>query len=103
MIPHVTNLFRTAPFKLIDPATKAKIISELHAMKNSISWNNLGSARSIQNGIKEMKENKDIGWQQTYNLMPRSDDFHHWMHFCYYLTVIYNRDLEPKRYSIIRK
>ena len=76
---------------------------ELHAIKDTISWNYLGSARSIQNGILEMRENSDIGWQETLNLMPGSDDFHHWMHFSYYLTLIYNRDLMPKRYSIIRK
>lgn len=75
---------------------------EITAMEKTISWNHLGVAKSIQEGIAELKFNKDIGWQQTLNLMPQSDDFHHWMHYAYMLTLIHNRDLSPKRYSIIR-
>ena len=76
---------------------------ELHAMEKNIKWNNAGNAGSIQEGIAEMKLGKDIGWQRTINLMPGSDDFHHWMHYNYYLTLIYNRDNSPKRFSIDRK
>ena len=72
-------------------------------MEKTIKWNNAGTAGSIQEGIAEMKMGKDIGWQRTINLMPGSDDFHHWMHYNYYLTLIYNRDNSPKRYSIDRK
>ena len=70
-------------------------------MKQSVNWNNNGNAKSIQESIAEMKSGLDIGWQRTADLEPRSDDFHHWMHFCYLLTVIYNRDNSPKKYSII--
>ena len=71
-------------------------------LREKVLWNKLGSATSIQTGIAEMKEGKDIGWQQTMDLMPKSDDFHHWMHYCYYITLIYNRDITPKRFTIIR-
>ena len=76
---------------------------ELHAMEKTIKWNHQGTACSIQEGIKEILSGKDIGWQQTLNLMPGSDDFHHWMHYSYFLTLIYNRDNSPKRYSIDRE
>ena len=72
-------------------------------MKTTIKWNNQGQAKSIQASIAEMKNGLDIGWQRTADLEPRSDDFHHWMHFSYLLTVIHNRDNSPKKYSIIRK
>ena len=95
-------MFRTAPFKWIDVKTKHKIIEELEKLETAISWNNLGSAKSIQEALKELKEGKDIGWDGTKSLMPKYDDFHHWMHFAFLLTTIHNRDCTPKKYSIIR-
>ena len=71
-------------------------------METSITWNNLGKAESIKDALAEIKENKDIGWEKTKALMPKYDDFHHWMHFAFLLTSIHNRDCSPKRYSIIR-
>ena len=82
---------------------KKRIQDELDALKDKISWNNNGSARSIKDSLTELKEGKDIGWEGTKSLMPSSDDFHHWMNFAYLLTIIHNRDCEPKRYSITRK
>ena len=71
-------------------------------METSIYWNNQGSARSIKDSIEEVKMGNDIGWMGTKNLMPRSDDFHHWMHFAHLLTVLHNRDCSPKKFSILR-
>ena len=71
-------------------------------METSIRWNNLSSATSIKDAIEDMKQNKDIGWMGINSLMPKSDDFHHWIHFAHLLTVIYNRDCSPKKFSIIR-
>lgn len=71
-------------------------------MESTIQWNNQSSATSIKDAIADMKLGKDIGWMGTNALMPKSDDFHHWMHFAHLLTVIYNRDCSPKKFSIIR-
>ena len=94
--------FRTAPFKWIEETRKLKIIQELNSMETSINWNNLGKANSIKDSLLELKEGKDIGWMGTKSLMPNSDDFHHWMHFAYLLTTIYNRDCSPKKFSVVR-
>ena len=82
---------------------KTRILNELEALKDKIEWNNSGSARSIKDALEELKEGRDIGWEGTKDLMPSSEDFHHWMHYAYLLTIIHNRDCEPKRYSITRK
>ena len=72
-------------------------------MKETISWNGRSSATSLLHAEKELRENgNDIGWDRTYSLMPASDDHHHWMSFASYLTVVHNRDLSPKKYSIFR-
>jgi len=71
-------------------------------MENSITWNNSGSAKSIKDALAEIKDGRDIGWEGTKAVMPKYDDFHHWMHFAFLLTSIHNRDCSPKKYSIIR-
>lgn len=68
---------------------KNKIINELNELELKIQWNNLGSAKSIKDALEELKEGKDIGWQGTKSLMPRYNDYHHWMNFAYLLTTIY--------------
>ena len=75
---------------------------ELMKMETSINWNNRGSANSIKDALTEIKHGNDIGWEGTKALMPKYDDFHHWMHFAFLLTSIHNRDCSPKKYSIIR-
>ena len=93
---------RTAPFKLINDVIKNRILKEFEDMKTSIKWNGLGKANSIMDAIAETRNGHDLGWDGTAKLMPRSLDHHHWMHFCHLLTVIYNRDHTPKKFSIIR-
>ena len=76
---------------------------ELNKMKETINWNGRSSATSLLHAEKELRENgNDIGWDRTYSLMPASDDHHHWMSYASYLTVVYNRDMSPKKYSIFR-
>ena len=70
---------------------------------NTINWNNNGSAKSIKDSLLVMKDGNDIGWLGTKGLMPKSDDFHHWMHFAFLLTTIHNRDCTPKKLSILRQ
>ena len=94
--------FRTAPFKLINDVIKNRIVNEFEEMKTSITWNGLGKAKSIMEAIAEIRNGLDLGWDGTAKLMPKSLDHHHWMHFCHLLTVIYNRDHSPKKFSIIR-
>ena len=93
---------RTAPFKLINPKIKQLIVDELEKLKTSIHWNSKGVATNIQQAIEETRTGHDLGWEKTKSLMPRSDDHHHWMHFCHLLTILHNRDNSPKRFSIIR-
>ena len=95
-------MFRTAPFKTINPKIKQLIVDELEDMKESFNWNEKGIATNIQQAIEETRKGLDLGWEKTRMLMPRSEDHHHWMHFCHLLTVLYNRDNSPKRFSIIR-
>ena len=72
-------------------------------MKLSISWNCEGKATSILEAEKEVRSSgKDIGWENIKKFIPRDDNHHHWMSFAALLTVIYNRDNEPKRFSIFR-
>ena len=72
-------------------------------MKNSISWNTRSAATSLLEAEKELRINgNDIGWDRTYDLMPKDDNHHHWMSFASYLTAVYNRDNTPKRFSIFR-
>ena len=94
--------FRTAPFLIINDRKKSIIVKEFESMKNSIQWNELGTASNIMEATEEARLGRDLGWDKTRALMPNNYDFHHWMNFAHLLTVIYNRDLEPKRYSILR-
>ena len=72
-------------------------------MKTSISWNARSAASSLLAAEKELRNNgNDIGWDRTYDLMPKDDNHHHWMSFASYLTAVYNRDNTPKRFSIFR-
>ena len=99
----ILELFRTAPFKFINARIKSIIIRELYLLKTSINWNNESTAASLLDAEKEMlNSGKDIGWDRTLDLMPKDDNHHHWMSFASYLTAIYNRENEPKRFSIFR-
>lgn len=72
-------------------------------MKTSIRWNELGSAKSILEAEKEVRQTgNDIGWEKIKSFIPRDDNHHHWMSFSALLTIIYNRDHEPQRFSIFR-
>ena len=72
-------------------------------MKTEIVWNNASNASSLLAAEKDLRENgSDIGWEKTFNLMPKDDNHHHWMSFASYLTGVFNRDNTPKRYSIFR-
>ena len=76
---------------------------ELHKLKTSVNWNNRSSATSLLEAEKEIRQNgADIGWERTFDLMPRDDNHHWWMSFASYLTAVYNRDHTPKRFSIFR-
>ena len=86
----------------IDEDAKSRILDELNGMKNAISWNYQGTATTVKEAIAEIKDGKDIGWQQTWRLMPTSACYHDWMDFAFLLTLIYNRDNEPKRFTILR-
>ena len=77
-------------------------MAELEAMKTSIKWNELGTAKNIAEATREAVAGRDLGWEQTRKLMPNNYDHHHWMNFAHLLTVLYNRDKELKRFSIIR-
>ena len=72
-------------------------------MKTEIAWNNASNASSLLAAEKDLREDgSDIGWDKTFNLMPKDDNHHHWMSYASYLTGVYNRDNTPKRYSIFR-
>ena len=72
-------------------------------MKFSIRWNELGCANSILEAEKEVRQTgNDVGWEKIHSFIPRDDNHHHWMSFSALLTVIYNRDHEPQRFSIFR-
>ena len=78
-------------------------MAEFQKMKSSIKWNKLGEAKSILEAEKEVRlTGKDIGWEKIQTFIPRDNNHHHWMSFSALLTVIYNRDNEPKRFSIFR-
>ena len=49
-----------------------------------------------------MENGLDIGWFNTEALQPAGDNHHEWMSFAHLLTLLYNRDQTPKRYTIIR-
>ena len=69
----------------------------------SIRWNELGCAKSILEAEKEVRQTgNDVGWDKIHSFIPRDDNHHHWMSFSALLTVIYNRDHEPQRFSIFR-
>ena len=76
---------------------------ELHKLRTAISWNSTGEARTLKSAIAEIEFGKDIGWQQTAFLMPATDDYHEWMDYAYLLTRIHNRELSPKRFTLLRK
>ena len=97
-----TFIFSTAPFKVVNEATKRRINDELESMKTSINWNNLGSAKNIAEATREAVKGRDLGWEGTRAMMPNNYDFHHWMNYAHLLTVLYNRDHEIKRFSILR-
>ena len=76
---------------------------ELNKLKTTSSWNNVSNASSLLEAEKDLRESgADIGWEKTFDLMPKDDNHHHWMSYASYLTGIYNRDNTPKRYSIFR-
>ena len=78
-------------------------MDEFEKMKTSIQWNELGTAKSILEAEKEVRDTgRDIGWQKIESFIPRDDNHHHWMSFSALLTVIYNRDNDLKRFSIFR-
>ena len=98
-----TTIFSEESGPTIDHPTKSRIILELQQLRNAISWNSLGEARTIKSAIAEIEFGKDIGWQQTALLMPATDDFHDWMDYAYLLTRLHNRELSPKRFTLLRK
>ena len=88
---------------MINAKIKSIIIMELNKLKTSANWNNRSSATSLLEAEKEIRQNgADIGWERTFDLMPRDDNHHWWMSFASYLTAVYNRDHTPKRFSIFR-
>ena len=75
----------------------------MNKLKETADWNERSSATSLLEAEKEIRlTGADIGWDKTFDLMPRDDNHHHWMSFASYLTAIYNRDNSPKRFSIFR-
>ena len=87
---------------IIDETMKSRILDELQALETTISWNQQGMATTITEALSEIDRNLDIGWHQTALLQPQSLNFHEWMDFALLLTKIHNRDLLPKRYTILR-
>ena len=87
----------------IDPVKRSRIEDMLTQLQMVVP---LTDALEDHSDIKQLialaRRNEPIGWNSLYNIKPCSNCHHEWMEFAHLLTLIYNRDQTPKRYTIIR-
>ena len=73
---------------------------------NDINWKgqvSFNRQTTIETAIELAQQGLDGGLEGTYQLQPDDLDFHRWMQFAFLCTILYNRDRDTRKYTILRK
>ena len=88
-----------------DDNTAEMVKDRCLAALNDIVWMDqlqFTDQTTIAVAIEYARQGLDGGLEGTFQLQPTDLDFHEWMQFAYLCTLLYNRNRNEKRYTILR-
>ena len=89
-----------------DDATAEMVKDKCLDILNDINWKeqvNFTDETTIDGAIELALEGLDGGLEGTYRLQPDDLQFHKWMRYAYLCTILYNRNRQQRRFTILRK
>ena len=89
-----------SPEEIIEIKQKCLQALESVCWRNDIQYE---SNTTLTNAIHYGRQGHDAGREQALHLQPTTNLFHDWMDYAAYCTVLYNRDNDIPKYTILRK
>ena len=81
------------------------IVAKCYSALDHVTWRCdilFDASTTITLATQYARQGHDAGLEAMLDLAPPTTDFHEWINYALLCTVLYNRDNEPQRFTILR-